>query len=131
KPMKQKAAATLTATPTWSPKAAMVMAVGMGIMLISIGALNGGTALTGSAWDSIQTTIKEMLSSTYVMFAILLTFLVTIWQLAHGQGYRNLAVVLGILATALIGPSIVQTVATANGPAPASSNTAPDYGLAH
>lgn len=123
----------MTAAPTWSSKPAMVMVVAMGVMLISIGALNGGTALTGSAWDAIQTTIKEMLASTYVMFAILLVLLVTIWQLAHGQGYRNLAVVLGILATALIGPSIVQTVATANGPAPTStsSNTATDFGLAH
>ncbi|MBR8030306.1 hypothetical protein KDX27_37580 [Burkholderia cenocepacia] len=129
--MKQKAASTMTAAPTWSSKPAMVMVVAMGVMLISIGALNGGTALTGSAWDAIQTTIKEMLASTYVMFAILLVLLVTIWQLAHGQGYRNLAVVLGILATALIGPSIVQTVATANGPAPTSSNTATDFGLAH
>jgi hypothetical protein len=56
-----------------------------------------------------------MLGSTLVMALVLLSLIVTIWQLAHGQGYRNLTVVLGILAVALIGPSLMTTVATATG----------------
>lgn len=99
------------------PAAAIVLV--MGAMLISIGALNGGTALAASAWDTLVTTIQGMLASTLVMAMVLLSLIVTIWQLAHGQGYRNLTVVLGILATALVGPSLMTTVATATGMPPA------------
>ncbi|MPV65582.1 hypothetical protein [Burkholderia sp. BE17] len=129
--MKQVAISNLPAKPTWSPRPAMVMVLAMGAMLISIGALNGGTALTASVWDTIQNTIKDMLNSTYVMFAVLLTLLVTIWQLAHGQGYRNLTVVLGILATALVGPALVTTVATATGPASSTPDSVVAFDLAH
>ncbi|VVD30938.1 hypothetical protein [Paraburkholderia dioscoreae] len=113
--MKQQAAVSQLNTPARSFRAVAVMVLTMGAMLISVGALNGGTALAASAWDTFVSTIQTMLGSTLVMGLVLLSLIVTIWQLAHGQGYRNLTVVLGILATALIGPSLVQTVATATG----------------
>ncbi|RNM03037.1 hypothetical protein [Ralstonia pseudosolanacearum] len=113
--MNQLSAATLEGKPYRSVGPVLAICVVMGAMLISVGALNGGTALAASAWDSLKATIESMLSSTLVMALIMLVLIVTIWQLAHGQGYRNLVVVLGILAVALIGPSLVQTIATATG----------------
>jgi uncharacterized membrane protein len=113
--MKQEAAVSQLHAPARSFRPVAVMVLTMGAMLISVGALNGGTALVASAWDTLVATIQGMLGSTLVMSLVLLSLIVTIWQLAHGQGYRNLTVVLGILATALIGPSLVQTVATATG----------------
>lgn len=110
----------------------VTIVVMMGAMLVSLGALNGGTALAASAWDTLVSTVQTMLGSTLVMALVLLSLIITIWQLAHGQGYRNLTVVLGILATALIGPSLVTTVATATGmPAHVASNAQFDVDLAH
>ncbi|CAM2198475.1 Type IV secretion system protein VirB2 (plasmid) [Paraburkholderia kururiensis] len=113
--MKQKAVLTHAHAPAHSFRPVAVMVLAMGAMLVSVAALNGGTALAASAWDTLVTTVQTMLGSTLVMALVLLSLIVTIWQLAHGGGYRNLTVVLGILATALIGPSLVQTVATATG----------------
>jgi fumarate reductase subunit D len=114
---------------SFHPVALMVLT--MGAMLVSVGALNGGTALAASAWDTLQTTIQTMLGSTLVLALVLLSLIVTIWQLSHGQGYRNLTVVLGILATALIGPSLVQTVATATGTPAHVASAQFDVDLAH
>lgn len=119
--MKQNAVLTHAHAPARSFRPVAVMVLTMGAMLVSVGALNGGTALAASAWDTLVTTVQTMLGSTLVMALVLLSLIVTIWQLAHGGGYRNLTVVLGILATALIGPSLVQTVATATGPGYAST----------
>lgn len=113
--MKQQAAVSPLTTSVRPFRPAAVIVLAMGAMLISVGALNGGTALGASAWDTLVTTIQSMLGSTLVMALVLLSLIVTIWQLAHGQGYRNLTVVLGILAVALIGPSLMTTVATATG----------------
>ncbi|MDN4571869.1 hypothetical protein DBB29_24740 [Pandoraea cepalis] len=95
------------------PVAALVLTVGA--MLVAVGAMNGGTALAGSAWDAFVDTCKTVLSSTFIMALIMIGLVVTLWQLAHGGGYRNLTVLLGILVVGLIGPSLVQTVATATG----------------
>ncbi|ANB78030.1 MAG: hypothetical protein RXR20_06605 [Paraburkholderia sp.] len=113
--MKQQAAVSPLTTSVRPFRPAAVIVLAMGAMLISVGALNGGTALGASAWDTLVSTIQSMLGSTLVMALVLLSLIVTIWQLAHGQGYRNLTVVLGILAVALIGPSLMTTVATATG----------------
>jgi fumarate reductase subunit D len=96
--------------------ARLIMAAGMCGMLLAIGALNGGTALSASAFDAIVTTIQGVLGSTFILFLIMLALLITVWQLAHGGGYRNLTVVLGILAVGLIGPSLAPQIATATGP---------------
>ncbi len=121
--MKQLSAATPLSKPRRSIGPVVAICVVMGAMLVSVGALNGGTALAASAWDALKTTIESMLSSTLVMMLVLLVLLVTIWPLAHGRGYRTLVVVLGILATALVGPSLIQTVATATGMPTAMSTT--------
>jgi hypothetical protein len=113
--MKQQAAVSPLTTSVRPFRPAAVIVLAMGAMLISVGALNGGTALGASAWDTLVSTIQSMLGSTLVMALVLLSLIVTIWQLAHGQGYRNLTVVLGIFAVALIGPSLMTTVATATG----------------
>lgn len=99
-----------------SPRTTLIMVSAMSVMLVSIGALNGGSALGASAWDVFVTTLQTILSSTFIMFLIMLSLLVTVWQLGHGGGYRNLTVVLGILVVGLIGPSLATTVATATGP---------------
>lgn len=94
----------------------IVMVGVMCAMLVSIGALNGGSSLTASVWDAFVTTIQNILGSTFILFLVMLALLVTVWQLAHGAGYRNLTVVLGILVVGLIGPSLGSQVATATGP---------------
>lgn len=122
--MKQNAVLGHANAPVRSFRPVAVMVFTMGAMLVCAGALNGGTALVASAWDTFVSTVQTMLGSTLVMALVLLSLIVTIWQLAHGQGYRNLTVVLGILATALIGPSLVQTVATATGTPAHTGNVA-------
>ncbi|UVA77166.1 hypothetical protein PAQ31011_05104 [Pandoraea aquatica] len=102
-----------TSERSFVPVAALVLTVGA--MLIAVGAMNGGTALAGSAWDAFVDTCKTVLGSTFIMALIMIALVVTLWQLAHGGGYRNISVLLGILVVGLIGPSLVQTVATATG----------------
>lgn len=81
-------------------------------LLMTIGALNGGVALTASVWDGLTTTLRDMLTSTWVLALAFVALVVAVWQLAHGRGYTYLAVVLGLLAVALIGPTFVTTMAT-------------------
>ena len=83
--------------------------------LAAIGALNGGTALTTSAWDSIVTYIQGMLTSTWVLVLAFVVLIIAVWQLAHGGGYRTVGLILGVLAVALIGPGVVRGVATSLG----------------
>lgn len=84
-------------------------------LLSTIGALNGGTALTASVWDALKTWLQGMLTSTWLLVLTLITLVVCVWRLAHGQGYGMLSVILGILAVALIGPGFVTAAATATG----------------
>ena len=82
------------------------------ILLTAIAALNGGTALTASAFDGIVTTIKGMLSSTMVLSFAMIALFAAVWQITHGNGYGALGLVLGVLAVAIIGPTFMTTVST-------------------
>lgn len=84
-------------------------------MLSTIGALNGGVDLTASVWDALKIWLQSMLTSTWLLVLTLITLVVCVWRLAHGQGYGMLSVILGILAVALIGPGFVTAAATATG----------------
>jgi hypothetical protein len=51
--MKQQAAVSPLTTSVRPFRPAAVIVLAMGAMLISVGALNGGTALGASAWDTL------------------------------------------------------------------------------
>lgn len=89
----------------------------VGAISASTGALNGA-ALTTGVWDALVLWFQGMLSSTFVMMLALIALVASVWQLAHGGGYRNLSLVLGILAVALIGPGVLTNIATATLDAP-------------
>jgi hypothetical protein len=93
-------------------------------VLGTLAALNGGTALTASSWDSMVTYLQGMLSSTWVLVLAFAALLVCVWQLMHGAGYRSAGLILAILGFALIGPGVVRAMATATGE-PASITVAP------
>lgn len=84
-------------------------------LLSTIGALNGGLDLTASVWDALRIWLQGMLTSTWLLVLTLITLVVCVWRLAHGQGYGMLSVILGILAVALIGPGFVTAAAKATG----------------
>ncbi len=117
-----------TSTPSthevgqWQMTAALMLSVVT--VLGTLAALNGGTALTASSWDSMVTYLQGMLSSTWVLVLAFAALLVTVWQLMHGAGYRTAGLILAILGFALIGPGVVRALATATGE-PASITTAP------
>ena len=81
-------------------------------LVVSVAALNGGTALTASAFDGIVTTIKGMLSSTMVLSFAMIALFAAVWQITHGRGYGALGLVLGVLAVAIIGPTFMTSVST-------------------
>lgn len=83
------------------------------VLLASAGALNGGTALVASGFDTIIATIKSMLASTMVLSFAFVALFAAVWQVTHGKGYGMLSIVLGVLAVAILGPAIVTTTATA------------------
>ena len=58
---------------------------------ISVGALNNNTDLTTSVWDSLQTWLNSMLTSTWVLVLALIALIAAVWSLAHGGGYRGLS----------------------------------------
>jgi hypothetical protein len=93
-------------------------------VLGTLAALNGGTALTASSWDSMVTYLQGMLSSTWVLVLAFAALIVCVWQLMHGAGYRSAGLILAILGFALIGPGVVRAMATATGE-PASITVAP------
>ena len=82
------------------------------MLFTAIAALNGGTALTASAFDGIVTTIKGMLSSTMVLSFAMIALFAAVWQITHGSGYGALGLVLGVLAVAIIGPTFMTSVST-------------------
>jgi hypothetical protein len=96
-------------------ESAIFIALGVMTTLFSIAALNGGTAVTASTWDTVVTYLKNMMTSTWVLVLGMMVLLVGVWQLAHGGGYRHAGLVLGVLAFALIGPGVVTAMATATG----------------
>jgi hypothetical protein len=77
-----------------------------------LAAMNGGTALTASAFDSVVTTLQNILSSTWTIMLALVVLVVAVWQLAHGGGYKTVGVILGVLAIALVGPGFLTTIST-------------------
>lgn len=107
--MKSNVLGSFFSSPGRTTGAVLVATLGL---LVSIGALNGGVALTASVWDGLTTTLQGMLTSTWVLALAFVALVVAVWQLAHGRGYTSLAVVLGLLAVALIGPTFVTTMAT-------------------
>lgn len=88
------------------------LAVGVGCVLMSAGALNGGTALTTGVWDSLSTWMHGLLTSTWVLVLALSALVGAVWQLASGKGFASLGLVLGVLAVALIGPGVITTLST-------------------
>lgn len=88
------------------------LAVGVACVLMSAGALNGGTALTAGVWDSLSTWMQGLLSSTWVLVLALSALVGAVWQLASGKGFASLGLVLGVLAVALIGPGVITTLST-------------------
>ena len=90
----------------------LMVAAPVGI-LACMAAMNGGTALEASAFDSVVTTLKSMLSSTWVMMLAIIVLVVAVWQLAHGGGYKTVGLVIGVLAIALVGPTFLTTISTA------------------
>jgi hypothetical protein len=107
-----------------SKQVTLAMIIGSVALIASAAALNGGVALAASAFDGIATTIQGMLSSTMVITFALVALFAAIWQITHGKGYGMLAMVLGVLATAILGPNIVTSVATAERPSAIVQNAA-------
>lgn len=83
------------------------------VLLASAAALNGGTALSASGFDSVVQTVKGLLSSTMVLSFALVALFAAVWQITHGKGYAMLSMVLGVMAVAILGPTIVTSVSTA------------------
>ena len=83
------------------------------VVLATLGVLNGGVAVTAGVWDTLQTTVRGLLTSSWVLALAFIALVSAVWQIAHGRGYGALATVLGLLAVALIGPSIATSIATA------------------
>jgi hypothetical protein len=81
-------------------------------LLVTLGALNGGAALTPSTWDAIKNYLAGMLGSSFVISLALVALVVCVWQIAHGRGYGHVGTVLGILAVALLGPGMVTAAST-------------------
>jgi hypothetical protein len=96
----------------------MVLILGTVGLLVMMAALNGGAAPTASVWDGLVTYLRGLLTSTWVLVLAFIALIAAVWQLAHGRGYGGVALILGILAIALLGPGLVTSVATSTRPAP-------------
>ena len=110
--------------PTAAQKQTAAMVLSITALVITAGALNGGTALTASAWDALQTWVTGMLTSTWTLTIALFGLIAGVWQLIHGKGYGMLGTVVGILGVALVGPGVVATAASATRPIPAHVSVA-------
>lgn len=93
------------------------MIAGAILLLTTVGALNGGTALSTSAWDAFVTWEKGLLASSFVEAGALLVVVWGIWQAAHGKGFAFLSLTIGIIAIAVLGPTVITQLATATRPA--------------
>jgi len=76
-------------------------------------AMNGGTALAAGPFDVVVTTLRDMLASSWTLALCFVLLVVCVWQLAHAGGYKYVGYILGLLAIALVGPSMLTTVSTA------------------
>ena len=93
-------------------KLAITMIATTAVVLATLGALNGGVAVTAGVWDTLQTTVRGLLTSSWVLALAFIALVAAVWQIAHGRGYGALATVLGLLAVALIGPGMATSIAT-------------------
>jgi hypothetical protein len=89
----------------------VAVAAPLGIMGC-MAAMNGGTALTPGPFDVVVTTLRDLLASSWTIMLALVVLLVTVWQLAHGGGYKTIGVILGVLGIALVGPGFLTTIST-------------------
>lgn len=83
------------------------------LVVMTMGAMNGGTALAAGPFDVVLTTLTNILSSTWTLMLAVLVLVIAVWQLAHGGGYKTVGVVMGVLALALVGPAFLTTISTA------------------
>ncbi len=98
---------------------------GAALLLATVGALNGGTALSTSVWDAFVTWEKSLLASSFVEAGALLVVVWGIWQAAHGKGFAFLSLTIGIIAVAVLGPTVITQMATATRPAIVATATHP------
>lgn len=92
------------------------LAIGAMLLVATIGAMNGGTALAASTWDAFVTTMRGQLQSTFILAMAFIVVIVVVWQLAHGRGYQQAGMILGIFVFALVVPGLFTSVSTAMHP---------------
>ena len=107
--------------PSSTQKQAAILIGATVALVVTAGALNGGVALTASAWDNLRTWTESMLTSSWTLMIALFGLIAGVWQLINGRGYGMLGTVVGILGVALVGPGVVTTAATATRPIPAQT----------
>lgn len=77
-------------------------------------ALNGGSALGTSDFDSLITYLKtNWLQSTFVIFLCVASLVGTLWQLLHGKGLGSLSTIIMLLVVGVSGYAIITSAATA------------------
>lgn len=92
----------------------VLVVVGAPVALLGCAAaMNGGTALATGPFDVVVTTLRDMLASSWTLALCFVLLVVCVWQLAHAGGYKYVGYILGLLAIALVGPSMLTTVSTA------------------
>ena len=111
---------TLKLGPMRNRTTLAVLVAGTVGLMVTLGALNGGTAPTASAWDGLVTYLQSLLTSTWVLVLAFIALIAAVWQLAHGRGYGGVALVLGVLAIALLGPGVLTSVATSTRAVPSA-----------
>lgn len=98
---------------TLERSAKLLVAVAAPIAVIGcVAAMNGTTALTGSAFDAVVNMLRGLLTSSWTMMLALVVLVAAVWQLAHGGGYKTVGLILGVLAIALVGPTFLTTIST-------------------
>ena len=94
-------------------KSLAVMVVGTAGLLVTMGALNGGTAPTAGVWDGLKQYANDMLTSTFVIMLAFIALIICVWQIAHGRGFGHVGVVIAA-ATATRDPGAIFAFASAD-----------------
>ena len=90
------------------------IAIGLPLALVGfVGTMNSGQALTNSSFDAVVTTLNGILSSTWTIMLAVIVLIVAVWQITHGAGYKTLGLIIAVLAVAIIGPSMITSLAKA------------------
>lgn len=89
-----------------------LMVLALGGLLLTAGAMNGGTALTAGPFDTIVTQARDLLSSSYVMFIGMVLLVIGVWQAKSGRGWTVLEGLGAVLVIAFVLPPLFTTVAT-------------------